>query len=302
MTITSADAMKREAAGRALAHVTSGMRLGLGTGVTNSATRVAAATANSITSVHRVSNGRAVLGIGRGDSALAHLGRAPARLRQFERYVAGIPQKDHPARLDGLARALDAARRGYAALTPREKLHADALEAWSRDAMDEAFAAWGWRIPFAIGAVLALVAVAMRRNLHETDDFVAAQKKPRTKSSLRSLMDHPREVGLVVGLTMGGTTAFYTYTTYMQKFLKLSVGLTDLRESFRPFWAIAYPAILSQLTMPFANSYLTYLMAGFGNEAVAGFGCRLDAVGGEGAAHVRGRVRRWRHRWRTCRS
>src|SRR4030081_3684275 len=26
---------------------------------------------------------------------------------------------------------------------------------------------------------------------------------------------------------MGGTTAFYTYTTYMQKFLKLSVGLTD---------------------------------------------------------------------------
>ena len=62
-------------------------RLGLGTGVTNSATRVAAATANSITSVHRVSNGRAVLGIGRGDSALAHLGRAPARLKQFERYL-----------------------------------------------------------------------------------------------------------------------------------------------------------------------------------------------------------------------
>jgi MFS transporter, MHS family, alpha-ketoglutarate permease len=32
---------------------------------------------------------------------------------------------------------------------------------------------------------------------------------------------------VVVGLTMGGTTAFYTYTTYMQKFLKLSVGLND---------------------------------------------------------------------------
>ena len=38
-------------------------------------------------SVNRVSNGRAVLGIGRGDSALAHLGRAPARLAQFERYL-----------------------------------------------------------------------------------------------------------------------------------------------------------------------------------------------------------------------
>lgn len=62
-------------------------RIGLGTGVTNSVTRHAAATAAAITSVDRVSNGRAVLGIGRGDSALAHLGRAPARLRQFERYL-----------------------------------------------------------------------------------------------------------------------------------------------------------------------------------------------------------------------
>src|SRR5215212_5326786 len=62
-------------------------KLGLGTGVTNSVTRHAAATATAITSVNRVANGRAVLGIGRGDSALAHLGRAPARLTQFERYL-----------------------------------------------------------------------------------------------------------------------------------------------------------------------------------------------------------------------
>ena len=58
-----------------------------GTSVTNSVTRVAAATATSITSVDRVSGGRAVLGIGRGDSALAHLGRGPARLKQFETYL-----------------------------------------------------------------------------------------------------------------------------------------------------------------------------------------------------------------------
>jgi 5,10-methylenetetrahydromethanopterin reductase len=65
-------------------------RIGLGTGVTNSVTRHAAATATAITSVNRVSNGRAVLGIGRGDSALAHLGRAPARLAQFERYLSQL--------------------------------------------------------------------------------------------------------------------------------------------------------------------------------------------------------------------
>ena len=62
-------------------------RLGLATGVTNSVTRHASVTACSIASVQRISNGRAYLGIGRGDSALAHLGRAPARLASFERYL-----------------------------------------------------------------------------------------------------------------------------------------------------------------------------------------------------------------------
>jgi 5,10-methylenetetrahydromethanopterin reductase len=62
-------------------------RIGLGTGVTNTVTRHAAVTACSIASVDRIAGGRAVLGIGRGDSALAHLGRAPARLGSFERYL-----------------------------------------------------------------------------------------------------------------------------------------------------------------------------------------------------------------------
>ena len=87
--------------------------------------------------------------------------------------------------------------------------------------------AWGWRIPFAIGALLAVTALLMRRNLHETEHFEASRHVERRESSVRALMRYPREVMVVVGLTMGGTTAFYTYTTYMQKFLKLSVGLTD---------------------------------------------------------------------------
>jgi len=62
-------------------------RIGLGTGVSNSVTRHASVTACSIASVDRVSSGRAVLGIGRGDSALAHLGRAPGTLKQFDRYL-----------------------------------------------------------------------------------------------------------------------------------------------------------------------------------------------------------------------
>jgi len=91
----------------------------------------------------------------------------------------------------------------------------------------EELKAWGWRIPFVIGALLAIIALVMRRNLHETDDFIASKAVARRESSVKALFNYPREVLLVVGLTMGGTTAFYTYTTYMQKFLKLSVGLTD---------------------------------------------------------------------------
>ena len=87
--------------------------------------------------------------------------------------------------------------------------------------------AWGWRIPFVIGACLAVVAAVMRRNLEETEAFEASKKLGKRESSIRALLKYPREVLLVVGLTAGGTAAFYTYTTYMQKFLKLSVGLTD---------------------------------------------------------------------------
>ena len=78
--------------------------------------------------------------------------------------------------------------------------------------------AWGWRIPFVIGALLAIIALIMRRNLHETEDFIAAKKVVRRESSLKALLNYPREVMLVVGLTMGGTTAFYTIPPICRSF------------------------------------------------------------------------------------
>ncbi|MGH8075764.1 MAG: MFS transporter [Lysobacter sp.] len=87
---------------------------------------------------------------------------------------------------------------------------------------------WGWRIPFAIGALAAVVALYLRRNMQETEVFVRSESvaamQPR-QGSLRVLMQHPRAVLTVVGLTMGGTLAFYTYTTYMHKFLVNSAGM-----------------------------------------------------------------------------
>lgn len=91
----------------------------------------------------------------------------------------------------------------------------------------EQLRAWGWRIPFLFGALLAVVAAIMRRRLAETPAFATNARAGRQSASLRTLFSYPRELLLVVGMTMGGTAAFYTYTTYMQKYLKLSVGLSD---------------------------------------------------------------------------
>src|SRR6202023_3703864 len=129
--------------------------------------------------------------------------------------------------------------------------------------------AWGWRIPFFIGALLAVVVLAMMRNLHETEALEAAQQVAKRTSSLRTLMNYPREVLLVVGLTAGGTAAFYTYTTYMQKFLKLSVGLTDDQTTLVTMSALVFGMILQPIYGAISDRIgRKWLLIGFGVSGV----------------------------------
>jgi MHS family alpha-ketoglutarate permease-like MFS transporter len=86
---------------------------------------------------------------------------------------------------------------------------------------------WGWRIPFVIGAALAICTMWMRKDMHESGHFTSASAVTKQRAGLSVLASHWKPMLLVVGISVGGVSAFYTYTTYMQKFLKLSVGLTD---------------------------------------------------------------------------
>jgi len=87
--------------------------------------------------------------------------------------------------------------------------------------------AWGWRIPFAIGGLLAVAVFYIRRGLMETESFQNVKATASMGSSGWILFRHyPRQAFLVIALTAGGTLAFYAYSTYMQKFLVNTSGFS----------------------------------------------------------------------------
>ncbi|MET0361858.1 MAG: MFS transporter [Sphingobium sp.] len=87
--------------------------------------------------------------------------------------------------------------------------------------------AWGWRIPFFIGGLLAIIVFYLRRRLSETHSFAVAKAQGAPRSSFMELVTkHPRETLTVMMLTAGGTIAFYAYSIYMQKFLVNTSGLS----------------------------------------------------------------------------
>ena len=108
--------------------------------------------------------------------------------------------------------------------------------------------AWGWRIPFVIGAILSLVALYMRSILYETKAFEALKNRSdERKGTIRELLKHPKALLLVVGLTLGGTLAFYTYTTYMQKFLVYTVNLSKAESTLISFISMLIFALIQPL-------------------------------------------------------
>ncbi len=90
-----------------------------------------------------------------------------------------------------------------------------------------ALESWGWRIPFVIGALLAIVVFFIRMGLEESPSFLAAKAAGAERSRAMLLFTRfPRETATIFVLTSAGSLAFYAYTTYMQKFLVNTSGFS----------------------------------------------------------------------------
>jgi MHS family alpha-ketoglutarate permease-like MFS transporter len=105
--------------------------------------------------------------------------------------------------------------------------------------------AWGWRIAFVVGAVAAVGVMYLRRGMDESESYEQQKaESPGDRGTLRALAKYPKEIALVVGLTLGGTVAFYTYATYSQKFLENTAGIPKKTVTLILFFALLVFAVL----------------------------------------------------------
>jgi len=102
--------------------------------------------------------------------------------------------------------------------------------------------AWGWRIPFVLGACAALVSLYLRRSLTETTS--ASERNSKEAGRLSTLLSHKRAFITVLGFTAGGSLIFYAFTTYMQKYLVNTVGFNPKTAS-----AVMTVALLAYMCM-----------------------------------------------------
>ncbi|WP_329123307.1 MFS transporter [Streptomyces sp. NBC_01465] len=104
---------------------------------------------------------------------------------------------------------------------------------------EDALHSWGWRIPFIVGALGAAIVFYLRRNMLETEVYADSDAATdASRGTLKALWAHKREAFLVMALTMGGTVAYYTYTTYLTKFLSKSAGMEKQTATLVSFCAL----------------------------------------------------------------
>jgi MFS transporter, MHS family, alpha-ketoglutarate permease len=140
-------------------------------------------------------------------------------------------------------------------------LLASLLGFWMSSTFSKEFmTAWGWRIPFLIGAVLGLLVIWLRRTMDESTEFEAevAGSAPVRRPLLTTVREHPKAVLQMLGFIAATTLVYYTLTNALKSyattplgkggvigageadtFLALSVGLVAFIALQYPFGALA---------------------------------------------------------------
>ncbi|MCP2258460.1 MFS transporter, MHS family, alpha-ketoglutarate permease [Streptoalloteichus tenebrarius] len=104
-----------------------------------------------------------------------------------------------------------------------------------------AVAEWAWRIPFAIGALLGVYGLYLRRTLEETEAYTEGRGRRVSRPTLELLRKHPLGALRVVGFTVGATTAYYTFAVYLPNYAQ--------KEHAVPTSSALWASVAAQLVM-----------------------------------------------------
>ncbi|MDT2010085.1 MFS transporter [Rhodococcus opacus] len=110
---------------------------------------------------------------------------------------------------------------------------------------DTAVGQWGWRIPFLIGALLALFALYLRRSMEESDVFDSAQKEDDQPAIPRRTV--VRAILLMIGMTSGITAAHYTWTSYVSTYAITQQGMNP----DTAYWMLVIAQLIALVSLPF---------------------------------------------------
>lgn len=125
---------------------------------------------------------------------------------------------------------------------------------------DEQIGAWGWRIPFLLGAVAAAIAMYMRRYMQESEAFTEANSDETKAAAAQPAEPAYQPVGakprkqhsvtvsilLVIGMIAGITASHYTWSSYVSTYAKSTQGMS----TEGTYWVTVIAQIVALICLP----------------------------------------------------
>lgn len=119
---------------------------------------------------------------------------------------------------------------------------------------DNAVTAWGWRIPFLLGGLLALVALWMRRGMIESDVFEGEINSAPSDAPINGIMlpdstkrySLAKSIVLIIAMTSGITAAHYTWSSYVSTY---AITQQDMTPSYA-YWMVVIAQVVALISLP----------------------------------------------------